>query len=141
MGTRDCHNHVERCQIADNDGPGILTRDTRRPVEVHSCRVSGCRIAGNATAHGRAQVDVLGDAHDLAFVDNEIVGLPGQERAGVYLTPSTERIWLAGNHVEGCLPPLIGDPASLASGAPAFACGVEAVEQVHYRHLPGLSRS
>ena len=141
VGTRDCHNHIERCQIADNDGPGILIRDTRRPVEVHSCHVSGCRIAGNARAHGHAQVDVLGDAHDLAFVDNNIVGLPGQERAGVYLAPSAQRIWLAGNHVEGCSPPLIGDAASLAEAPPAFACGVETVQEVHYRHLPGLARS
>ena len=145
VGTRDCHNRLERCQIADNDGPGVLIREAPRPVEVHSCHVSGCQIAGNARAQGRAQVEVLGDAHDLAFVDNEIAGpapppAGPPERAGIYLAPSAERVWLAGNRVAGCAPAVIGDASSLAAEAPAFECGVESVREVHYRHLPGLSR-
>jgi hypothetical protein len=140
VGTRDCHNRIENCRIADNDGPGLLLRDTRRPVEVHSVRVSGCRIEGNARARGHGQIDVLGDAHDLAFVDNAIVGTPAKERAGVYLAPSAERIWMAGNHFERCSPVVIGDASSLAAEAAAFECGAEAVQEVHYRHLPGLSR-
>jgi hypothetical protein len=139
VGTRDCHNRIEGCKIVDNDGPGLLFRANSRPVEVHSCHVSRCRIERNARARGYAQIDVLGDAHDLAFVDNEIVGSPGPERAGIYLAPQTERIWLAGNQVAGCAPAMVGDVASLAPEEPAFECGIEAVQEINYRHLPGTT--
>jgi hypothetical protein len=141
IGTRDCNNRIERCQIADNRGPGILVRSTSRPVEVHSCHVSGCRIEGNARAQGHAQIDLLGDAHDLAFVENEIACAPEEQRIGIYLAPSTERIWLAGNQIEGCSPAVVAGPSSLASEEPSLECGVETVQEVHYRHLPGRSKS
>jgi len=136
VGTRDCHNRIENCQIADNRGPGILIRPTARPVEVHSCHVSACQIERNAVDSGRAQVDVLGQAHDLAFTDNEIVGLgPDAERAGIYIGPSAQRIGLRGNRIHGCFPELIADPASLAEEEGAFECGVDAAQEVHFRHL------
>jgi hypothetical protein len=136
VGTRDCYNRIENCRIADNRGPGILIRPTARPVEVHSCHISGCQIQRNAVDGGRAQVDILGEAHDLALVDNEIVGLGSEvERAGIYVGPSAQRIWLHGNRIQGCFPEVIADPASLAGEGGAFECGVDAAQGVHFRHL------
>jgi hypothetical protein len=135
IGTRDCYNRIVDCRVADNGGPGILVRNAARPVEVHSCRVSGCRIAGNARDTGRAQVDVLGDAHDLILEHNEIVGIPGQSQAGVYLAPSTEHIWLDENVISGGSPAVIGETIRPAI-KPSFDCGMDAVTEHHYRHLP-----
>jgi nitrous oxidase accessory protein NosD len=137
VGTRDCHNRVVDCQMADNAGPGLLIRHTSRPVEVHSCLVSGCRISNNASDHGHAQVDILGDAHDLILTRNEIRGDPQHERAGVYLAPSTERIWLGENRIAGCHPAVVGNASPLASEEPQFECGIDAVQEKHYRHLAG----
>ena len=61
VGTRDCHNRVEDCHVANNGGPGILFRAVPRPTEVHSCRVSSCRVERNGAKEGRAQIDILGD--------------------------------------------------------------------------------
>jgi hypothetical protein len=66
VGTRDSHNLIEGCRMQHNQGPGLLFRETRRPVEPHSCRVSRCTIEHNALTHGAGQVAVLGDAHDRA---------------------------------------------------------------------------
>jgi hypothetical protein len=137
VGTRDCYNLVEGCQIDDNKGPGILFRQTPRPVEVHSCRVTGCHIAGNAREHGNGQIDVLGDAHDLVFGGNHIEGMPGLERAGIYLAPATERVWLGNNHLASCFPDVIADAASLAEQELPIDCGLDTVQAVHYRHLSG----
>lgn len=135
VGTRDCYNAIEHCEIVDNAGPGILFRAQPRPTEVHSCRVSHCRIAGNARQTGRGQIDIRGAAHDLAFVENRIAGCAGREGAGIYVPPSATSIWLAGNRIEGCFPDMIADPTSLARGEPAFACGRDAAEPKDWRHL------
>jgi hypothetical protein len=135
VGTRDCYNLIEDCQIEDNEGPGILFRITPRPTEVHSCRVSGCHIAGNAWRTGRGQIDILSDAHDLAFVDNTISGLARQERAGIYVAPSAERIWLANNRIAECFPAVIDDGGCLAATESPFTCGRDAAQEVHFRHL------
>jgi hypothetical protein len=105
---------------------------------VHSCHVSRCRIEGNAREGGRAQIDVLGDAHDLILERNTIVGIPGRRRAGIYLAPSTERIWLEQNAISGCSPEVIGETSQ--SAKPCLDCGLEAVQEAHYRHLPPLDK-
>lgn len=140
VGTRDCHNRIENCRIVGNDGPGILIRSTDRPVEVHSCHISGCRVERNAGERGRGQIDILGEAHDLAFTDNDIYGLlPEQERAGIYVGPSAQGIWLGDNRFQGCFPDVIADPASLAEEARSLKCGMDAVQDVDLRHLFSLS--
>jgi nitrous oxidase accessory protein NosD len=136
IGTRDCHNRIENCRIVGNDGPGFLIRSAHRPVEVHSCYISGCRVEGNARRSGRGQIDILGEAHDLAFRDNDIAGLlPGYERAGIYVGPSAQRIWLQDNRFEGCFPRVVADPASLAEEEGPFECGVATAKEAHFRHL------
>lgn len=135
VGTRDCYNLVEECRITGNDGPGILVRATPRPVEAHSCLVQKCHLEGNARTSGQGQIDVRGDAHDLIFKDNVISGLPGQEKAGIYLAPSTERIWLEDNRIDGCFPVVVGDAACFAVDEPSFDCGTDAAREVHFRHL------
>lgn len=135
VGTRDCNNLIESCRAIDNDGPGILFRPTPRPVEAHSCRISGCQIEGNAGVAGRAQIDIAGDAHDLILEGNEISGSSAREAAGIYLAPSTERIWLVANRIAGSFPDVIGGASCFARSEPSFACGIEAVEEAHFRHL------
>lgn len=135
VGTRDCHNRITACEMTDNAGPGLLIRNTSRPVEVHSCYVSGCRIEGNAFEHGHAQVDVLGDAHDLVLEQNEIAGATEREGAGIYLAPSTEHIWLIENEIKGCFPAVVAARAPRTDAPPRFECGIEAVREMHYRHL------
>jgi hypothetical protein len=139
VGTRDCHNRIADCQMVDNGGPGLLIRNTSRPVEVHSCHISGCRISGNARDSGHAQVDVLGDAHDLLLTGNKIGGSGEHARAGIYLAPSTERIWLEENDFSGCSPAVIGNATQPATEG-RFDCGPDGVQEVHYRHLLRPSR-
>jgi hypothetical protein len=136
VGTRDCYNRIEGCRIVGNDGPGILIRPTDRPVEVHSCHISGCQVEGNVRQSGRGQIDILGEAHDLAFTNNDIVGLlPDRERAGIYVGPSAQAIWLRDNRFERCFLDVIADPAALAKDTVPFGCGVDAVQEHHFRHL------
>jgi hypothetical protein len=139
VGTRDCYNRIESCRVLDNDGPGILFRPTPRPVEVHSCVVSRCQVSGNARVSGHGQIDILGDAHDLVLQDNEILGLREPDRAGVYIAPTAERIWLEGNDVSGCFPAVVGGADCLAVERPSFASGVDAAREIDFRHLLGAS--
>jgi hypothetical protein len=138
VGTRDCYNRVENCELTDNAGPGLLVRSTARPVEVHTCHISGCWISSNASERGRAQIDVLGDAHDLILERNEIAGPADRECAGIYLAPSTERIWLIDNQIKGCAPAVIGAPSMPQTPMPALQCGMEDVRDQDYRHLGDL---
>ncbi len=137
VGTRDSYNLIEGCRIADNAGPGILFRATSRPVEMEACRVKHCQINGNGAVSGYGQIDVLGDAHDLAFEQNVIQGLPGKTAAGIFLAPSTERIWLDRNSIDNCYPSVVGSDKNMMRIPPAFNCGLDAVEEKHLRHLPG----
>ena len=140
VGTRDCYNLVEDCQMLENDGPGILVRANVRPVEVHSCLFRGCLVHGNARVCGHGQVDVLGDAHDVILAGNQIVGLPGQEKPGIYLAPAVQRVALQANEITGCFPAVVGGRGDLAGEPLAFACGHEEIHEQHLRHL-GLSES
>ena len=136
IGTRDCHNLIEKCHMVKNGGPGLLVRPTARPVEVHSCRIAGCTVAGNARKSGRGQIDVLGDAHDLALTGNVIVGSPGEGTAGLYIAPSAERIWARDNDIKSCFPDVVGDASCFADREPCFECGFEDTRNIHFRHLP-----
>ena len=135
VGTRDCHNLIERCQVRDNDGPGILFRQAPRPVEVHSCHIAQCEITGNARTDGRAQIEILGDAHDLALTGSVIRGPADCETAGVYLAPSVQQVWLEGNRIKGCFLEIMGDRSSLARAPISVSCGADSAEAQHFRHL------
>lgn len=135
VGTRDSYNLVEGCVIRANEGPGILFRETRRPVEAQSCRVRHCTVEGNARSRGMGQIVIAGDAHDLAFEHNTVIGEADRERVGVAVAPSATSVWLSDNEVRGCFPSVVADDASLALADPVGECGVEAVTLSHYRHL------
>ena len=135
VGTRDSYNLIEGCRMNDNAGPGILFRAASRPVEVQECRVTQCHIEGNSTTSGWGQIDVLGDAHDLVFEANVICGSSDKLVAGIYLAPSTERIWLEGNQIQGCSPAIISGERNLARMPSDFKCGLAAVKERHFRHL------
>ncbi len=141
VGTRDSDNLIEGCHIHGNGGAGLLFRETRRPVEMSHCRVRGCRIQDNARAGGMGQVAILGDAHDLALEANAIVGIPGETGAGIYVAPSVTRLWLDGNNIEACFPEIVAGSASLVPSDPVIACGIDAVEEFHYRHLDRVVQS
>ena len=91
IGTRDCYNHIDTCAVEDNSGPGVLIRKSPAPTEVHSCLVSECKIAGSATKGGRGQVEMVSDAHDLVFVDNEVAGSTQLRKAGFFVESSVRR--------------------------------------------------
>ncbi len=135
VGTRDSHNLVEECRIEGNGGPGILFRETRRPVAMESCTIRRCHIASNAHDHGKGQVAVLGDGHDLAFEENTIIGDARREHTGLFIAPTVSRVWLAKNQVRACFPEVVADPACLVDRNPVRVCGIESVRTEDYRHL------
>ncbi len=135
VGIRDSHNLIDACTIRYNAGPGILFRETRRPVEMHACRVRYCDIEDNVRAGGLGQVVILGDARDLAFEQNTIVGGEGGDRAGIWISPTATDIWLADNQIAASFPKVVADAACLALVDPVIECGVDDVELSHYRHL------
>jgi parallel beta-helix repeat protein len=136
IGTRDCHNLIESCRIAANRGPGVLLRDAPAPTEVHSCRIRGCRIEGNASEEGEAQLVVLGDAHDIAIEDNDIAGAAGRPLPGISVAKSARSIYCHGNRMDGCRPPIEADAATAVNEAPMFASGYGTYGDEVFRHLP-----
>jgi len=99
--------------------------------------VTLCRIERNVGATGRGQIEVRSDAHDLVFEDNDVVGVPEMERAGIYLAPSTERIWVRGNRIAGCFPAVVGGVVRPNAEEASFGCGADDARPIHYRHLKG----
>lgn len=137
IGTRDCHNLIENCAIEANAGPGIATRETPSPTEVHSCRVRGNSIAGNATRHGRGQVELVGDAHDITVVDNRISGALDRPSAGLFAEVTVRQVHAEGNEISACSPSVAVEEASLARTEPGFECGFGTAAEVDFLHLPG----
>jgi hypothetical protein len=135
VGTRDCHNLVEDCRMERNEGPGILLRPNVRPVEVHSCVFRRCAVSANARTAGRGQIDILGDAHDVVLEGNEIAGLAGQEKPGIYLAPSAQRITLRGNTIVGCFPEVVALSAQQADEPAPLTHGHLQAGEGAYRHL------
>jgi hypothetical protein len=135
VGTRDSHNLLERCAMKDNDGPGLLFRETEEPVAMHDCRIAGCKISGNAGVSGHGQVDVLGEAHDLELVRNEIRGSVSS-KPGIFVSPSAHHVRISGNHITDCNPDVDALSASLEAGPLSLECGADSVRPHHTRHLP-----
>jgi hypothetical protein len=144
VGTRDCHNVIVDCLIEDNACPGVYFRPADRPVEVHSCLVRGCRVAGNAAQQETnlstlgAQIEIAGDAHDLLLIENTIQGNANAAAGpspGIAVDPRAERVWMANNAILDCWPPIVAEQGRLASEAPAIEAGHEMVREEHYRHL------
>ena len=138
IGTRDCYNHIDTCAVEDNSGPGVLIRKSPAPTEVHSCLVSDCKIAGNATKGGRGQVEMVSDAHDLVFVDNEVAGSTQLRKAGFFVESSVHRVFLEGNRIAGCGPDVDASDTSLASERPFLECGYGSAPEGAFLHLPRL---
>ena len=135
IGTRDCYNLIEDCAIEDNRGAGVLVRQTPRPTEVHSCLVRQCRIGGNALAEGQGQIEVVGDARDLIFADNEIVGSSQKGVAGVFIAETASGIFLRDNRFADCEPDVSATSQSLAVAAVDIECGYGNWDEVIFRHL------
>jgi hypothetical protein len=136
IGTRDCYNLIERCEMRANAGPGILVRPVARPTEVHSCQIADCRVAHNAFRSGQGQIEIQGDAHDLILERNQIEGLRDQEKAGIYVTPAAERVLLRENQMRDCFPDVIASRSSLTLIPSPIFPGIEAAQEMHFRHLP-----
>lgn len=136
IGTRDCHNLVDSCAVEDNRGPGVLVRQSPSPTEVHSCLISNSKITGNAAEEGRGQVEIVGDAHDLVFVGNEVAGPRQVRKPGFFIEPSVRRVFLEGNRMAGCGPDVEADDASLTSERPSLECGYGTAVDKAFRHLP-----
>jgi len=136
IGTRDCYNLIEGCSIEANAGPGIVARETPSPTEVHSCRVRDNSIRGNAIDHGRGQVELVGEAHDLALIDNRISAAAGRASAGVFAEATVRGIHLDNNEISGCTPDVAVEPGSLVAAEPAFECGFGTATADDFLHLP-----
>jgi polygalacturonase len=135
IGTRDCNNLIESCRILDNRGPGVVVRTSPSPTEVHSCIVNHCRIDGNATHEGDAQVAVPGDAHDLIIEDNEIVGSSSRQTAGILIDEAARQVYCENNRISDCRPALHSEGESLTKQRPQFDCGYGADDESLFRHL------
>jgi hypothetical protein len=135
IGTRDCYNLIDSCTIENNRGVGLLARQSPRPVEVHSCRVQKCKIGGNAREEGRGQIEITSDAHDLVFVDNELVGGGDGRGSGIYVEPTVRSVYLDNNTTEGCEADVEAGGESLVSAASTFECGYGEWAESHFRHL------
>ncbi len=136
IGTRDCHNVIDSCRIAANRGEGVLLREGPKPVEVHSCRITGCRIDGNAVEKGVGQIAVRGDAHDVVLQGNEIVGLSERPLAGVYVAETARNVYCVDNEIRDCQPPISSKGGSLAERPPEIECGYGSYGEELFRHLP-----
>tara|TARA_B100000809_G_scaffold240115_1_gene262165 strand:- start:1028 stop:2272 length:1245 start_codon:yes stop_codon:yes gene_type:complete len=138
IGTRDCYNLIENCTVDGNAGAGILVRSSPRPVEVHSCHVRGCTIAGNAATGGKGQIEIVTDAHDLIFEDNTVRGREGGGacKPGFFIEDTARDIHLQNNDVDGCGQEVEAAAQSLALTAPVIECGYESGTDTIYRHLP-----
>ena len=134
IGTRDCYNLIEECAIEGNKTAGVLVRHTPRPTEVHSCAVRRCRIGGNAWEGGQGQIEVVADAHDLIFADNEISGSPQRRGPGVFIAETAGAIYLQGNRFAACDPDVSAAAASLAAEID-IECGYDSGDETIFRHL------
>ena len=139
IGTRDCHNVIDSCTVEDNAGAGVFARATPSPTEVHSCRIENSAIRGNAAEEGRGQVEIVSDAHDLVFVNNDIQGHSQTSKAGIYLEPTVRGVYLGDNRISDCDPEVEAEAASLAAAEPAIECGYGTASSSAFRHLPGLA--
>ena len=136
IGTRDCHNVVDSCRTMANGGEGILFREGPIPVEVHSCRVTGCRVEGNALESGPGQIAVCGDAHDIVLQGNEIVGVSEHPVAGIYVAETARNVYCADNEIRDCEPSISSEDGSLAEGPPEIECGYGSFGEEIFQHLP-----
>ncbi len=135
IGTRDCYNLVEDCEVEANRGAGILVRQGSHPVEVHSCLIRRCRIEGNALQEGQGQVEIWGEAHDLIFADNRI----GGGKAGVWVHENARSIYLDNNHYHLCHPEVVAGPLGLRYSMPQFEHGYGTAGESAFRHLERTS--
>jgi len=138
IGTRDCHNLIEDCVVDGNAGAGVLVRPSPRPVEVHSCHVRRCTIAGNVGKRGQGQVEIVTQAHDLIFEGNTVSGRQGagQDKPGFFVESTARHIHLDGNRVQGCSREVDAASESLAAAPSLFECGYDSGSETIYRHLP-----
>ncbi|MCC7261125.1 MAG: right-handed parallel beta-helix repeat-containing protein [Candidatus Latescibacteria bacterium] len=136
IGTRDCYNLVEDCEMVDNRGAGILVRQGPQPVEVHSCLIQRCRIEGNALQEGQAQVEIWGEAHDLILADNHI----GGGKAGIWVAENARSIFLENNHYSLVHPEVIAGPLGLSYQRPRFEHGYGTAGPTAFRHLERTSQ-
>ena len=137
IGTRDCHNLIESCRIADNKGPGVLARFTPESCRVHSCIVRNCDLAGNTTEEGEGQIAVLSGAHDLLVSGNRVT-TPDRGTPAIYVEPGCRGVCCVGNEVHGPGAPVQAPPDSLTDQAPAVVCGHGTATGRDYRHLDPL---
>ncbi|NKB67199.1 MAG: hypothetical protein GKR89_09070 [Candidatus Latescibacteria bacterium] len=131
IGTRDCHNLIEACQLTDNQAAGILVRPTPEPTHVHSCLIRACQLESNAREAGRAQLEITSDARDLMATGNRITG-PG---TGIWAAETTRNIYLADNTFTDCQPEIDAQPDSLAQTPPKIEYGYDTGVQKRDRHL------
>lgn len=136
VGARDCHNLIDKCDIRENRGPGVLFRPDPLPVAAYDCTVRNSTVTSNATEHGDGQIVLLGDAHDVAVTDNRIQGAPSRSRPGVSAAPGAAGLHITGNTFADCHPEIDAPAGALVQAATTVACGYGTARDAAFRHLP-----
>ncbi len=131
IGTRDCHNLIASCRMRGNRGPGILTRQGPVPIEVHSCVIRDCEIAGNATDEGEAQIAIRAAAHDIAIHSCTIEG-NNDQAPGIKMAEGVSGVAAVDNTYRNCVPVVGGEPLSRI---PEVTCGYGTATEDDFRHL------
>ena len=131
IGTRDCHNLITGCSVRENRGPGILVRRSPSPVEVHSCVIRDCEIAGNARDRGEAQIAIEAAAHDIVIQDSTITGT-SEHMPGIHIGRDVRDVAAVGNRYVNCVPVVGTEPMSRP---PEIVCGYGSAVDADFRHL------
>lgn len=135
IGARDCYNLMESCRITHNDEAGILIRESAKPCEVHSILIRDCHIEANKARHGKAQIDVLSDAHDIVVTGNRIHGGHRKRTPGIFVQSTAKRIACIDNRFENCTRDVLAMPKSLAKKPARIECGYGKWGASRFRHL------
>ena len=131
IGTRDCHNLITDCRVRKNRGPGILVRQGPVPIEVHSCVIRDCEIAGNATDDGEAQIAIKAAAHDIVIQNCTIEGT-ADHLPGIHIAEGVGDVIAVDNTYARCVPVVGAEPLSRV---PEIGCGYGGAADTDFRHL------
>jgi len=126
IGARDCHNHIKNCIIENNEKHGVFFRLSPMNTEVHSVRVSDCRIKNNKGS----QLYFSAHSHDIIIERCEVVADDKARRFS--FEDNNSAIYLSDLNIASTELPV--HPA-VVNTAPDFKCGNKVLNDKDIRHL------
>lgn len=104
IGHKDTDNLFRSNRINDNGKEGILFRDESEPMGGHRNRFEKNEILNNGKKVEGYGVRILGETHDLTFIENHIGNdTKGKQQVGVYINGKASHITLRNNDISGNL--------------------------------------